>query len=646
MSYLDITTPILDAKLTNIGREKISKGNFNISYFQIGDSEFDYNFPNYSGGSSNHQKVLFAKDKDSSVKYPYLLTNIVNGTTTGTTLGNPIFMLETNTITAPIGYAGLNSGTTVQTHFETINLDSSHENIISVSDINNFKIGDFITIRYKPLNNNLIDTNTMSFVYEIIDIQNGKLYTDRKANNLAYGNLSASLIKNDYNDIDNYEIINDNPLGQQDAWNLNVVWGAKPIGLGNKSIYDYESNPYVSTKEYYGYTTSSGQLTNTGTTITDASKSKIIVSPEEQHSIAILHYSKNSETNVDKIFKYDDYINSNINSFEVYLPFMLYDRNTSNTIGAKFHMGFKDKYINSSAIDSWSNSIKYRDLVDEQGYNVGKIFVDDSVIIFDDQEIVAVLDNNSNRTYTLPIPKLEYVPTDLKCSPSGSAQYPLLSGNTTGKTYYVTYGFENTSLTAINSLPCNHYLKITGTTQHSDLSIKFYDGDFKYMKGAISNIDVGYVFNKFYIYFQEKNTNETPDPENWKKMDFTSEVGLNSHGYLEPTNLIKKFIITKDDETNSSIYSWVGADNFGKSQPFPGSVKLSRSTDIKIMKYHINLPNGEFCETQNPTYQSGVDKYITEVALLDDNFDMVVSGKLSTPLKREGSQIISLKLDI
>ena len=60
MSYLTTTTALLDAKLTNKGREKISQGNFNVRYFQIGDSEFDYNFPSYSGSTSdNFEKCYF-----------------------------------------------------------------------------------------------------------------------------------------------------------------------------------------------------------------------------------------------------------------------------------------------------------------------------------------------------------------------------------------------------------------------------------------------------------------------------------------------------------------------------------------------------------------------------------------------------------
>ena len=37
------TAGLINTRLTDIGREKLSQGNFNISYFQIGDSEVSYN---------------------------------------------------------------------------------------------------------------------------------------------------------------------------------------------------------------------------------------------------------------------------------------------------------------------------------------------------------------------------------------------------------------------------------------------------------------------------------------------------------------------------------------------------------------------------------------------------------------------------
>jgi hypothetical protein len=83
---------------------------------------------------------------------------------------------------------------------------------------------------------------------------------------------------------------------------------------------------------------------------------------------------------------------------------------------------------------------------------------------------------------------------------------------------------------------------------------------------------------------------------------------------------------------------------FGDEQPFPGSVRLVRATDIEQMDFLINLPSTTFNETQNPTYVSG-NKYITEISLLDVNKEALVKGKTSIPVRRTGTQVFSVRLD-
>jgi len=45
------TSALINTRLTDTGRLKLSQGNFNISYFQVGDSEISYN--TLSGTSYN-----------------------------------------------------------------------------------------------------------------------------------------------------------------------------------------------------------------------------------------------------------------------------------------------------------------------------------------------------------------------------------------------------------------------------------------------------------------------------------------------------------------------------------------------------------------------------------------------------------------
>ena len=77
MSFLNSNnSEFLSARITRKGRKSIAEGNFVIKYFQVGDSEFDYNFSGFTGaGSTPRQRVLAPMDGDQHVKYPYLLAS-------------------------------------------------------------------------------------------------------------------------------------------------------------------------------------------------------------------------------------------------------------------------------------------------------------------------------------------------------------------------------------------------------------------------------------------------------------------------------------------------------------------------------------------------------------------------------------------
>lgn len=91
MSYiLKNTSGLINSRITDTGRLKMSQGNFNISYFQIGDSEVSYNTlpssynqydthilePNFN--SQNSAGV--PNSNKQNVKYPYYVDGSVGNT--------------------------------------------------------------------------------------------------------------------------------------------------------------------------------------------------------------------------------------------------------------------------------------------------------------------------------------------------------------------------------------------------------------------------------------------------------------------------------------------------------------------------------------------------------------------------------------
>jgi len=503
MSFLNTGySATVAARLTQKGRNSIAKGNFVVSYFAVGDSEYNYN-------TGTTQNILAPFDKDSHVKYPIWYT----------------------------------SGST----FFGIPADGSNTTICK----------------------NLVTANS--------------------------------------------------------GWTLSTVWDKNTIGLSNS----YTTNAYVGVKNLLGYSSSSGQTYNTGTTIYDTTGTAVTISPEEQKAIAILHYTQSGTTSDPyRFFKYDDYICiDNITgqtSFNVTLSSIMYHRSTLGTSGATFTMGTVDKKMISNYNSRYE--LPYRDLVDSQTNRVGKIFHNQKLVVFDDEEIVAALDTSSSRFYTLTAPKVDVLVT------SNSP----ITGLTIGKTMWVTYKFGGGTVS--DDLPCNYFMKVTGSTNDENVTVKFNSGGFKHLNS-------GYTATQFHILTQI-NTGQTPSSSLWYKRDYTTDLG----GDINNIKTGHTFTINQTKITeaiNGGIYSsslsGFGVDRALSGGTITGTVALVRASDIEEMVFNLNLPDGKFTSSQNPTF-TGTSK-ITEVALLNSNKETLAMGKLTTPITRTGSQVISVKID-
>lgn len=721
MSFLDSNnSEFLSARITQKGRNSIAKGNFNIEYFQIGDSEFDYNLI-YSGltGKQLHQKVLSPFDKETSIKYPYK----IDSSTSGTTYGTPIQQSTTYTIRNVMGPAGYISeynefescsdptvkSTTIQCETQTVSITSltggTSIQVVSGSSFNNCE---YITVVFDQFCDipPIVTGNSNSLIYRIESISGNTLNLDRPTPNFTGLTGNINVICNKCELEYPNEVLGEclpspiDSMDQQNAWTLNVVWGQKPTGADvngtNEGLSGYTSNRFVSTKEFLGYTSTGQTFENlTGGTITPFSSKNIgtgflnsfnelvEVSPKEQRCVAIIHYSELGDliNNPERFYKYDDYISyktgitgqdiaiafdrdpdepqpiSDTEYFEIYIPFIYYHRNTGTTYGALFYMDTTDYFVRSTKNDR--HDLLFRYLIDEQGNKVGKVFPKNKIVVFDDQELVAILDYRSNRKFTLGAPRINAAPSNE--TPSNS----LISG-TTGQTYYVTYMLSETNGTAspLNTLPCNYYVKITTDSDGdgdacttinypSNINVKFNNGTFNFF--TADGFLTQFKPKRFFILVQDTtdNTDRLPNPLEWKIIDFTTQAGGTSLSGLTSTT----FTITKSLFDSASFFdleTYMGSNylqidpssdsQFGDEQPFPGSIRLVRASDVEQMNFLVNLPSTQFTTTQNPTYVSG-KKYITEITLLDSNKDVLVKSKSAIPVERTGTQVFSIRLD-
>ena len=336
---------------------------------------------------------------------------------------------------------------------------------------------------------------------------------------------------------------------------------------------------------------------------------------------------------------------------------------------------------------------------------IGKVFPDSKLIIIDDEEVIAAMSYKSNRNFTLPAPQLSLI-TPNTCGQASLTADGVLTGN--GETMYVTYRFTNKTCNT-NSLHCNYYVKLVGNNNDcspnvsQNVAVRF-GREFNCLgENPITtttttyypitttsttyypittttttyspitttttyypittttticpqtcDITKGYFAEYFQIVCQKVVTGQRPDPSNWKVIDYTSDLG----GIVTQDALTNNtFVITKDQYDNAPYYDLgnyinltkLGNDepdlNFGDEYYFYGSFESDIMATIYEMKYKINLNFTEFQNTTNPTWKSGTKSYITEIALLDEDKDIIVMSKLQSPVLRQGIQQYIVKID-
>jgi len=170
----------------------------------------------------------------------------------------------------------------------------------------------------------------------------------------------------------------------------------------------------------------------------------------------------------------------------------------------------------------------------------------------------------------------------------------------------------------------------------------------------------GFFGDEFEILVQKVQTGQRPNPAMWKKIDFTAQI-QNSFidGFITQSSLTgTTFIISPDNYDSAPYYNlddyisltpigYTGQSlNFGDEYYFYGSFETDIQATIYEMKYKINLSSSEFQVSTNPSWTLGTKSYVTEIALLDDNKDILVMSKLQSPTLRQGIQQYVVKIDI
>jgi hypothetical protein len=734
MSYIiKNTAALINTLVTDAGRKKISQGKFDISYFQVGDSEVCYNCVNNLDPVNlnvlmpqfNTQNLAPVPQKNRmEIKYPIYLDS-----TSGSTFGIPFDASYIDSVynsAAPRGFFTGSTGTpvtysaytssayTINPNYVVENTGITSGTVITISGTSidpsvsgTVTPGMFMTL-FTNGNISPIQNSGPLFTYLVVgvtgDTSTGGTITiqvDRQLPDLGTMGItgfsqtlfypSGMTVLYDTvtpepfwaNDVINFETNCDVSQRNVNIWNMNIPWTESPAGLFSNAYEDYnlfKSTGYTGSKEYFGYNSNTGQEDTDSTYYYNSFSEKIILSPSDQKSIAIVHYTNQAIDNFyGEKFAQEEYDANNpggtgqARNFKVSIPWLMWHKNSGATIGEEFYTDpsgftslnlFEPHYIESKKDPNFNEpGLRYYHLWDTHpntnGYpnRVGKVFPDYKMIIFDDDEIVAALNYKSNRSWTLPAPKLGLVtPNTFSGVLGGTAG--LLTGNT--EVLHLTYIFTNTAFT--QSLHCNYYSTITGNDQSllpgaSDILIRF-GNEFPFLQNTYTSPS-GFTATELKLIVQKVSTGTTrPVATSWREIDVTSQLSATTiGGYLNASGITNTTIqLTKSMYDTASTYNLsnylnlvpLGSTgltlNFGGEYFFFGNIQTDIQATIYVMNFLCNLGQTQFFDSSNPTW-TGNNPYVTEVGLYNADKELMVISKIQSPEKRQGIQQYPIKLD-
>jgi len=491
-------------------------------------------------------------------------------------------------------------------------------------------------------------------------------------------------------------------------WNMNIPWSENPAGL-NSALYkgytEFGSIGYLGSKEYFGYASNSGQTDTDSVYYYNSFGDKIIVQPKDQKAIAIIHYTNQTiDFFYGEKFALEPYDPSNpadttgqARNFKLHIPWVMWHKNPNCCNGETFWVDppgfdeldlFQVHYLESTKNSDMNNpGIRYYHLWDTNPNingspnRVGKVFPDSKIIVIDDEELIAAMSYKANRNWTLPVPRISLI-TPNTCGDDGSSTVGILTADT--EYLYVTYRLSNT-YDFTNSLHCNQYSVIQGPNtclplSSQNVAVRF-GGEFgclipNQFPGTTTTTTVyttttttcppypnqtsGFFANKFEIICQKIVGSGSPQPTEWKIIDFTDQLSATTvNGYITQEGLTgNTFVITQGIYDSAPFYNLndyipltpVGFSgnqlNFGDEYYFYGALETDIQATIYEMRYKVNLGQAEFQASSNPTWESRFAPYITEIGLYDNEKNLMIISKLQSPVLRQGVQQFLIKFDI
>jgi len=95
-----------------------------------------------------------------------------------------------------------------------------------------------------------------------------------------------------------------------------------------------------------------------------------------------------------------------------------------------------------------------------------------------------------------------------------------------------------------------------------------------------------------------------------------------------------------------SSASYYGKMTFGDERLFYGNLRTHIAATIYKSLFNITIDGATIFSSSNTTFDLGLDRYVSEIGILDNNNNLVLVGKLSRPIRLSDGTTASIELTI
>jgi len=429
MSFISKNDPVvINIKLTSYGRNLLSQGLLNFSYYALGDSEIDYKFNadahvDSSGYTAFNANILRPIDKNPNI-ISFIPRNLSGDSYNQmATIPTTSYVVQNS-----IGSLGFftDSGVTFITDSNHVKQPDAMVQVSGVSgglsltllqaptygaNVNEPEVGDLLFIRWTNSGDTTgYDVNknypTPNLWYKITSINgsgrlsgsginvsvdrnlpdfsglgvSGSVYAGAMIyyNHINFsGATISSMTPTEYLDESVISFLQNSqcPTVVFPFWNMSIIYTEEIAGIGAGNL-KYTQFKNIAFGGFVSYIQNQAPI---------------------YKKLGVIHYTNNSPANVYAEGFLVSIPDNKMPKLEI--PTIMYHRSTGNTLGVTLVASGSSKLLTGA---TKSLNTVYYNLTDPSGIVVGKVFPDLKLFVIEDQELLFAMSYKSNRSWTLP----------------------------------------------------------------------------------------------------------------------------------------------------------------------------------------------------------------------------------------------------